>query len=368
MAENLSRRAFLTAAGAGAGAIAVSACTPGPSAGSPAATSGGSGAPAGTGGARKIVAGEWGGVWDKALQEVTPEFIKRTGITLENTVTSGGQLVVIEQNPGKYDLNWLIGSDAARGYKQGLLDAIDESKIKNLSGIIPKLVEGQRVDGKLTGVPISYAALGILWRKDRVPFQITSWKDLWRPELKGQVAIQNAPSIGGLLLVYAAARASGSGPNDVEGGWKGIEQLKDNVQFLYTVSSDPINKIAAGSVNVVVTIADQGVALKSQNVEVTIPAEGAPWSLQNVTIPKASRDKDAAYEFINYMLEDSTQTAWAKNAKAAPASTKVTLPADVQASLVETKQVGDSLWPINWLELGDNIPAWTTRWQKIFGA
>jgi hypothetical protein len=33
---------------------------------------------------------------------------------------------------------------------------------------------------------------------------------------------------------------------------------------------------------------------------------------------------------------------------------------------METPDVAKSLWPINWQELGDNIPGWTTQWQKIF--
>ncbi len=356
MAVNVSRRGFL-GLGAGVGAAAVlGACSPSDSGAKTSAARS----------TKRIVAGEWGGVWDKALQVVTPPFTERTGIEVLNSVTTGGQLTVIEQSPGQYDMNWLIGSDAARGFKTGVLDAIDTSKIKNLDAIIPRLKDGQMVDGKLTGVPISYGANGILWRKDKVPFEITSWKDLWRPELKGQIAIQNAPSIGGLFLIYAAGQAYGNGPDDFEAGWKALDRLKDNVQFLYTVSSDPINKIASGSVAVVVTIADQGIPLKEQKVEVTVPEEGAAWSLQNITIPAAAKNKDLAYEFINYMLEDSTQIEWSKNAKIAPASTSVTLPADVQSNLVEDQAVADRLWPIDWLQLGENIESWTTRWQRIF--
>jgi putative spermidine/putrescine transport system substrate-binding protein len=391
MSVRLGRREFLALTGvAGLGALAACAPSAQPSSGtsgssagttSPAGTgtssagssstgsaggAGSSSAPAKTGG--KIVAGEWGGVWDKALGVVTPPFTQRTGIEVMNTVTTGGQLTVIQQNPGKYDLSWLIGSDAANGLAQGVLDPIDKSKITAIDSIIPNLISGQTFGGKLAGVPISYGAEGILWRKDKVPFEITSWADLWRPELKGQIAIQNAPSIGGLFLVYAAGQAFGSGPDDFTAGWTAVAKLRDNVQYLYTVSSDPINKLADGSVWVAVTFANQGIPLKGQNVEVTIPKEGAPWSVQNITVPSASKNKDLTYQFINYMLESDSQIAWAKNAKAAPANTAVTLPTDVQGAIMETPEVASKLWPINWQELGQNIPGWTTQWQKIFSS
>jgi putative spermidine/putrescine transport system substrate-binding protein len=199
-----------------------------------------------------------------------------------------------------------------------------------------------------------------------VPFEITSWKDLWRPELKGQITVQNAPSIGGLFLVYAAARAFGSGPTDYDAGWAAIERLRANVQYLYTVSSDPLNKLSTGDVAVAVTFADYGIPLASKNVVSTIPAEGAPWSLQNITIPAKAKNPDKAYQFINYMLEQDTQVQWADSASIAPAKTGVELPAKVQSKVLETAAVAKTIWPIDWQELAGNIKPWTQRWQKIF--
>lgn len=349
--ELMSRRGFLALGGGALAATALAAC-------------GSSGSGSGSGG--KIVASEWGGNWDKALQKVCPPFTQRTGIEVVNSVNSGSALTKVSQNPGQYDLAWLIGSDAVNGVANGTLAPIDQSKIKELSSLNPTLLKGVTVDGQLCGVPISYGATGILWRKDKVPFEIKTWKDLWRPELKGKITIQNAPSIGGLFLVYAAARAFGSGPTDYEAAWTAIAQLKPNVQYLYTVSSDPINKLSTGEVWAAVSFADYGVPLKAKNVESLIPADGAPWSMQTITVPKAAKNADKTYEFINYMLESGSQIEWARAATIAPSNTSVSLPDDVKAAVLETPDVANAIWPIDWKELAANIQPWTTRWQKIF--
>ena len=320
--------------------------------------------------AGKIVVRCWGGVFQTALGKISPSYTAASGsdVLIDVGASSASTVSLLQQRPGQYDLAWLIGNEAAQGMLAGALEPIDTSRVTNWSTISKRLSDGQTKDGKVSGVPISYTAMGILYNTKKVPFKITSWKDLWRPELKGQIALQNAPSIGGLLLVNAGARLFGNGPTDYEAGWAAVERLKDNVQFLYNVSTDGIVKLAAGSVAVTVSIADQGIPLRSRGIETVIPAEGGPWSVQNLTVPAASTKKDQAYDFINFMLKNEGQTAWAREAKVAPANTPVVLPADVSANLVETAQVTQNLWPIDWFDFGQHVSEWTTRWQKIFAS
>jgi putative spermidine/putrescine transport system substrate-binding protein len=352
MVTKLNRRNVLSLAGLGAGSLAFGMT--------------------GTRGAfaqssKPMVVRVWGGVWETAMNKVGPAFTEGGG--MEILIDAGsGSLPLLQQKPGQYDVAWLIGTDAARGLESGVLDPIDTSRIKNWSKIAPSLTESQRNGDQVSGVPISYTASGIMYKTDKVPFKITSWEDLWKPELKGQIALQNAPSIGGLQLVFVAARLFGSSPTDYEAGWAAIERLKPNVQFLYNISTDGITKLAAGSVAACVGIADQGIPLKSRGVETVIPVEGTTWSVQNLTIPSASNQKDAAYDFINYMLDEETQVNWSREGKAAPASTTVVLPEEVSANLMETAEVTKNLWPVSWAEFGANIPDWTKRWQTIFGS
>ncbi len=101
----------------------------------------------------------------------------------------------------------------------GTLEPIDTSRIERFAQINPRLSDGITHGGDLSGVPISYTATGIIYNRDRLGFDITSWEDLWREELHGQLCIQNAPSIGGLSLIFTGARVFGSGPDDYEAGW-----------------------------------------------------------------------------------------------------------------------------------------------------
>lgn len=313
--------------------------------------------------------GEWGGVWDKALTDLNPDLQKGTGLTITNAVYgSGAAQTIVERNPGKYDVAWMIPSVAADAMKKGIVQGIDTSKVEAWGDIYPALKESLSVDGAVYGVPISWGVSGILYRKDIIGFDLTSWKDLWRPELKGQITIQNAPSSGGLIVMLAASKVFGSGLKDVETGWAKMKELKPNIKFLYDKSSDPINKLVDGSVAVAVTFADFGIGLQDKGVKTAVPVEGSDSGPQLITIPAKAKPAhmDQIYRYINYMLRPEAQIAWSRATQVYSANSKVVLPADVQSTLVETPDTAKTLWDLDYLWFGENQTAWTEQWQRIF--
>jgi putative spermidine/putrescine transport system substrate-binding protein len=355
MAMNyLSRRTFLSLSAAGVGALALSSCSQQPGA-SP--------------GSSTFTVGEWGGVWNKALADLKPSIESKTGLSILDAVYgSAGGATLLEQNPKAYDVGWLIPSDAARSLKNGVVQAIDTSKVKAWSNIYPTLVDPLTLDGKQYGVPISWGASGILYRKDVLGIDLTSWKDLWRPELKGKLTIQNAPSSGGLIVMLAAAKIFGSGLKDTDTGWAKMEELKPNIQYLYNISSDPIGKLVDGSVGACVSFADFGIGLEDKGVTTVVPKEGSDSGPQLITIPASVKGKnlDAAYKYINHMLSPEAQIEWSRATQVAPANSATTLPADVQKTLIETPEMAKTLWDIDYAWFGENVAAWTEQWQKIF--
>jgi len=353
----LTRRSFLTLSAAAAGALTLSACSQSPSGGSP--------------GGGTFTVGEWGGVWNTALADLKPKIESATGLSILDAVYgSAGGATLLQQNPDAYNVGWLIPSDAARSLQAGVVQEIDTSKVTAWADIYPELADPLVVDGKHYGVPISWGVSGILYRKDVIGFDITSWKDLWRPELKGQLTIQNAPSSGGLIVMLAAAKIFGSGIDDVETGWAKMEELKPNIQYLYNISSDPIGKLVDGSVGACVTFADFGIGLEDKGVTTAVPEEGSDSGPQLITIPASITGEklDDAYKYINYMLTPEAQIEWSKATQVAPANSATELPAEVQKTLVETPEIAKTLWNIDYAWFGENVASWTERWQKIFTA
>jgi spermidine/putrescine transport system substrate-binding protein len=108
-----------------------------------------------------------------------------------------------------------------QGYKPlyaelGILHAIDESKVPNLTGLFPFWltdIGGKQFfvdsDGTRTGIPWTFGAIGITWDDAALPGGLDSWYDLLDPSLKGKVALPDDP-LGSVTL---AAHVLGYDPS-----------------------------------------------------------------------------------------------------------------------------------------------------------
>ena len=119
----------------------------------------------------------------------------------------------------------------------------------------------------------------------------TSWLDLTKPEVKGQL-VMPSPLTSGAALIHAAT-LTGS----IEGGWKYYEALKDNDavaggQKLYGVIVDymPIREKAKGA-----------------PIEFVFPKEGVSAVSEPVAILKSTKNADAARAFVDFVLSKEGQ-------------------------------------------------------------
>lgn len=315
----------------------------------------------------ELTVSEWGGIWDQALTELAADFTEVTGYRMVNSIDNNNGLVKIQQNPDLYDVAWLTADKSTAGLSTGDLQAIDTDRVERYADLYPNIVSALEIEQGLSGVPVSWGATGILYRRDLVGWEITTWKDLWDERLAGSIAVQAMPALGSASTVRMAARTWGSGPDDLEAAWAALERLKPNVQYQYTISSDTVNKLADGSLAVATTFANFGLPLADRGVEVVVPAEGGPWSPQVISIPAQSGDVEGAYALINWMLDPATQARWVELTAVGPANQGTTIPASMEGLLVEDAAVAEAVWNDDFLEMGTSLETWAARWQQIFG-
>ncbi len=196
-----------------------------------------------------------------------------------------------------------------------------------------------------------------------VPFEITSWRDLWRPELRNRISIQNMPTLGGALMLIAAAIAHGGSQKNLEPGWKALQALRPNVRDFFAISSNAMTSLVAGDTWVTVNTLDLGVPLVGRNVVATVPVEGIGYSPEGLGFPKSAPHAANALKFANFMLDKKTQIDWANLANVAP-STQVPVPPDLQKNLLETDEAMAKLFDIDFLGVGQNMQAWAERWRQ----
>ena len=156
-----------------------------------------------------LVISVWGGNWKDTVERVIGKaFTARTGIPVEyevgGTIDRLAKARVAKGNP-LVDLNFTTTHVARLYISDGLYDKLDMAKLPNAKDITREAI---RSDYHLGSWAYVYT---VVYRPDLVKEEITKWSDLWKPSLKGKIAMPDFdPSH--IICARGRSRASRSCP------------------------------------------------------------------------------------------------------------------------------------------------------------
>ena len=303
-------------------------------------------------------------VWE---QEVKIPFEEKYDVEL--VLDTGGtneRYTKLANNPNsEVDIIELSQAAAANGYEAGLFEEIDYSKISNASSLIEPAKE---LAENGFGAAYTVNSIGIIYNPDAVGFEITDWSDLWNEELKGKISIPDISTTFGPAMVYVANDfANGNIEADQgEAAFKALEELKPNIVKTYTKSSDLANMFASGEIAVAV-VGDFGIPTIKQaqsNVEFVVPASGTYANFNTIDINKNSKNKELAYEYVNFRLSQEVQSSTAVTLNEAPTNKDVVL--DAETALNKTYgEVAENAKTINYSFVNPLLNNWIDQWNRI---
>jgi len=231
----MSRRGFLTAAGATGAAAALAACGTGGGGGSSSsgsASGGGTAAPVATPADqsdtdKKLVWANWTLYLDydeeKKLYPSLEVFQKETGIQveykedIEDNTTFYGKVSGQLQNGQDIGYDLVTPTDwmAARFIRQGFAAPIDEANVPNKKNILDSLNEVPFDPGRKYSLTWQSGFAGLAWNKEKLPNGLKSVNDLWNPELKGKVVVlSEMRDTIGLIMMSQGVRIDQPFTND----------------------------------------------------------------------------------------------------------------------------------------------------------
>jgi putative spermidine/putrescine transport system substrate-binding protein len=128
---------------------------------------------------------------------------------------------------------------------QGVIKPYDPAKLTNLSQVYSWAKDPL---GDKTGVAYTVSSYGLLYRTDKVNPAITSWKDLWRKDLKGYVILPDITTTNGPATIYLIAKAWGGDIDNDQVAWDKLGELKDSLVTAYKTSAEMITLVKQGDV------------------------------------------------------------------------------------------------------------------------
>lgn len=300
-------------------------------------------------------------------KNVYDPFMEATGCKL---IVEGGKnaerVTKIKETPGNYDVVIIGDAFVADLIEADLLESIDSANLTNLDFLYDN---AKAPFGAEYGPAYTFNRLGIVYDASTCPIEITSWADLWNPELEGAVAIPDITTTSGPLFYYSVAEMAGLTPGeDDDAIFEKMAELKPNVMKTYTSANDTITMLNQGEISVAVLLDYSYTAAKSASEDyVWVDPTDAKYSgFNTINIIKGSQNKELAEAFIDFYISKEVQLAEALDGVDSPVRTDVELTPEQAANFTYGKEMIDSLSIPDWSVINANKADWTERWNELF--
>lgn len=363
-ASPLSRRSFLAAGGAFAAGAFLSACANGNT--KSAKSSGNSGAGTATSGKKlSITVTPFAGAdladMPKAFAQDYMDRHPNVSITLDDTVLFTKQVAGFKANPHKplTNLAFSNSGSTATGKALGMYVKLDYSRIPHTSDLASNLVEKEHC-----GVVLGADQMGIVSNKKSYPDGLKSWVDLWSDKQKGKECYFTIP----WWAIGIAASTAGGSWKDMDPGFKIWEEHAKNIRTIVTANPQFLNVLASGEAPLTSHYFGTSHVWASQGapLQYSTPREGVVFDAVGVNIVAASSQDqiEVMYDMINEMLTPKWNSMWADSSVEIPALTTTKLSDKLKALPQISAGADQKFIAVDWDTVGQNMPAWTDRWNK----
>ena len=310
-------------------------------------------------GKQKLVLSTYGLSEDISAEEVYAPFEQEFNceIVTETGGTNDRYTKLAADSESSIDVIELSQAMTAKGIEEGLFEDIDLSKIENAADMI---TAAKTMADAGQGVAYTINSIGIMYNPDAVDFEIKGFDDLWDSRLEGMVSIPEITTTFGPAMVYMASDHAGVDikSDNAEAAFKALEELKPNLVKTYAKSADLINMFTSGEVAVAV-VGDFGVpTIQAANPDITYA------NFNTISITKNCKNKDLAYEYLNYRLSPELQAKTGKALNEAPTNKKVEFTEEESKNMTYGPKAANAK-VLDYSFVNPQLNSWIDQWNRI---
>ncbi|KAM3089812.1 ABC transporter substrate-binding protein [Phormidesmis sp. 146-35] len=254
----------------------------------------------------------WEGYTDSSF---TKEFAEKTGCTIKATYAGSSDEMFAKFRAGKgrtYDLISASGDITQRLYKAGLVQAIDPTKLQNYSTVFDSFQGGKwnTFDGKPYGVTFAWGPNVLLYNTEKVKSAPQSWDVLFDPKYAGKISLPDNPmTIADVALWLGKDDPYNLTDADLADVKAKLLELRPNVRKFWTTAGELANLFQSGEIVLAHAWPLTYTQLKSEGfpiASVTPKGKLTGWT-DSWMISKNSRNSDAAYQWVDFILSEDGQ-------------------------------------------------------------
>jgi len=241
-------------------------------------------------------------------------------VNLKEYEGTGTALSLIEQSqPGDWDVFVVDGVDVPRIAKAGILAPLPPEALPT-ANIFPEvaMTDLQVIDGKPYAVTEKFGYNTISYNKEAVdPADMKDMSVIWSDKYKGKIAVYDYYlPVMGMVAVGLGKKTSELTEADLPAIREKLFEMKKNAKQVGEVVSSQ-TALATGEVDMLVGGGEwvtAGLTAENPKLDWVLPDQGGVLWSQSIGVFEASKKKDLATKFVQYILSPEGQARLATSA------------------------------------------------------
>lgn len=322
--------------------------------------------------------------WQNYISNKTLEkFQQQTGIKVNyKTYASNEEMLATLENGGigQYDLIFPSDYMVQILARKGLIDTLEIKKITSYFKLDPKFRDPTFDPGNRYAIPYTWGTSGLAIRTDKIDPKTVekSWKLIFDPprNLQGKISLLgDMRETLGAALKYLGYSANSTNADEIAAA---RDLILQNMRYYNQITSQPEPLLVNGSLWAAHTWSGDAIMTRQTDeitatrVKYIVPKEGAIIFVDNMCIPTNAPHKEAAYEFINFVLLGANAAEFVATILQPSTSHEVR---DILAGNIQTEKIltDDAIYPSPetlercefLVDVGPAIQHYEAAWQQI---
>ncbi|MBD2107240.1 polyamine ABC transporter substrate-binding protein [Nodosilinea sp. FACHB-141] len=254
----------------------------------------------------------WANYTDDGLAQA---FTERTGIPVVVDIYDSNEVMLTRLQAGGGDAYSIIyPSDymVSEMLELDLLTELDQSRLTGLENLRAQWSNPAYDPNNAHSVPFCWGTTGLLYNREASPGEPTDWDFLWDNQAKLSRRITMLDDMRetlGATLKSLGYSYNSNNLAEIEAAYNRLLELRPHIAAFKTTGFE--NELLSGDLSVSMAYSSDAIALtlEDDRMQYIIPASGASLWTDTLAIPATAPNVDAAYQWINFLLEPEVASA-----------------------------------------------------------
>jgi spermidine/putrescine transport system substrate-binding protein len=242
--------------------------------------------------------------------ELLKEFERRTGIKPVVDIFDSNEAMLAKLEAGggsQYSIIYPSDYAVTQMVETDRLTELDQSRLKGLDNLRDQWKNPVYDSGNAHSIPTTWGTTGLIYNPEKLGSEtLQGWDYLFNnvDALTRQVTLINDPrEVLGAMLMYRGHSLNSTNPDEIEQAYQSLVTLKPTIAAFLTNGWE--DQLAGGDLSISMAYSTDAIALINENPQLTyiVPETGSPLWTDTMAIPKSAPNIEAAYAWMNYILE-----------------------------------------------------------------